>query len=319
MIHNVSSTPARTLEKPVVAPKTESPDPTPPPPQDSLEPGFLRKAGGVVAAAGAGSAGLVYGGIRGLMHGAGEVPQTTLQGGKIGTKVVEPLTRTAGAVVASAFTGVAGAAAVAAAAAGPVGGLMVGTLHGAVEKGDMVKGAVRTAAEGGVRVGSAVLGAVGGALGALVGLCTLPSILYPPFGMKVIPQAVRACASGGFAAGSKVGQYVGGGVGGALGAVGGGAAAVATSLPQGLQAGAQVGKATLQNLKEFPQVAKNLWNSGQSAGKFLAQASGGTVGVVAGAATGVVASGGYALVGGVEYAGEWAGEAYQKIAGKPQE
>lgn len=319
MIQNLSSIPPRTLDKPVVAPKADAPDPAPQPPQDKLEPGFLRKSGGVVAGAAAGSAGLIYGGIRGLMHGASEVPQTTVQGGRIGTKIAEPLTRTAGAVVSTAFTGIAGAAALTAAVAGPVGGLLVGTLHGASEKGEVVQGAMRSAAEGGSRVGAAVLGAVGGALGALVGLCTLPSILYPPFGLKVIPQAVRTCASGGFAGGSKVGQVVGKGVGGALGAVGGGAAALATSLPQGLRAGAEVGKATLQNLKELPQTARNLWNSGQAAGKLVAQATGGTVGVVAGAATGVVASGGYALVGGAEYAGEWAQEAYSKVTGRPQE
>lgn len=316
MIPSLNHTPAPTL-KPAPAP-TPTETPVPATPQDSLEPGLLRKAAGSVVAAGTGSAGLVYGGVKGLIRGAREIPSTTLKGGQIGTRISEPLTRTAGATLAVALTGVAGVATAAVAVLAPLGGFLAGTVADVAEKGmPAITGATRTAARAGVQVGSAVLGAVGGTLGALVGLCTLPTILYPPFGLKLIPQAVRACASGGATAGSKAGQVVGGAIGATLGAVGGGLGAVAKGLPRGLQTGIQGGQQGIQSVRQFPQVAKDIWNSSQSASKLAAQATGGTVGVVAGAASGLLVTGVEGLGGAIQGAADWGRQGYQAVTGAP--
>jgi len=316
MINHMSRSLPPTLEKPdlskreVSEPPREVPEP---PPQDSLEP--VRKTGGVIAAAGAGTAGLIYGGVRGLMDGVSALPQSSVKGGQIGTRVAEPLTRTLGAIGSVAVTGVATGGAVAAAVVGPVAGLLVGTIQQASGKFmPLTQGAAQSAAQAGVRIGSSVLGAVGGTLGALVGLCTLPTILYPPLGMRLIPQTLRATTSAGFAAGSKVGHYAGGAVGATLGAVGGGAAAVVSSLPQGAKRAFHVGKATLDEVRHLPQTAKKVWDNGQSAARFAAQATGGTVGGVAGAVTGLAACPIFSLASGIETAADWGGGAYQAIA-----
>lgn len=315
MITNISSQTPQTLT-PNRSARTEQPQTVPSEPQDSVEPGLLRKSVGVLAGAGAGACGLVYGGAKGAVEGTKAVPQATVSGFKIGTKMMEPLTRTTGAVVALGLTGVTGVAVAAAATLGPVGGFLLGTAQGAVEKGGpLVKGATQTAARAGVTVGSAVLGAVGGTLGALVGLCTLPTILYPPFGMKVIPQAVRACASGGFSAGTQVGRYVGGAAGGTLGAVGGGIAALGVGVPRGLEVGQAVAQEGFNLVKNLPQTSKEIWTAGQSAGVKVAQGTGGTVGGLAGAATGVVGIGVEAGFQSVQTAAQWGVQGYQAVVG----
>ncbi len=315
MITNIASQSPKTLSSNRPARSEQQPS-IPAEPQDSVEPGLIRKTAGVVVGAGAGACGLVYGGAKGAIDGVKAVPQATTTGFKIGTKVMEPLTRTTGAVVALGLTGVTGVAVATAATLGPVGGFLVGTAHSAIEKGGpIVKGATQTAARAGVTVGSAVLGAVGGTLGALVGLCTLPTILYPPFGMKVIPQAVKACASGGFAAGTQVGRYAGGATGGTLGAVGGGIAALAAGVPQGLQVGQAVAREGFGLVKNLPQTSKEIWAAGQSAGVKVAQGTGGTVGGLAGAATGLVGIGVESGVQGIQTAAQWGVQGYQAVAG----
>ena len=317
MIHNLTSPSPRTLS---TAPKgVQSPPPGPPegtPPQDSLGPGVLARVGGTVVGAGAGAAGLVYGGSKGLVHGARQVPSTVVEGANLGTKVVEPLTRTAGAVAAVALTGLTGLGVAGAIVLGPVVGMGVGTVQGASAKGlTMVKGAARTAASAGVQVGSATLGAVGGALGALVGLCTLPTLLYPPFGMKVVPQAVRGGASAGFKAGQVGGRYLGGAIGGTLGALGGAVSTVASGLPQGVQQATLAAKQTVPLLKTVPTSARELWAAGQSGGKLVAQATGGTVGAVGGVGAGILNTGIQGLAEGVQTAAQWGHSGYQAVAG----
>lgn len=321
MISNISSTTPR------IHPSRTQPAESAPPdqalPQDSLAsgpssegPGFLRKSAGVVAAAAAGTGGLVYGGVLGAVDGVKQLPATTGAGFQLGTKVMEPVTRTLGAAVAVTMTGVTGAAVAAGAILAPVAGFAAGTVEGAVVKGgDLVKGGVRTAARAGVTIGSAVLGAAGGTLGALVGLCTLPTLLYPPLGMKVVPQAVRACATGGFQAGRQVGTYAGGAVGATLGALGGTTAALTVGLPEGWKAAQTLAGHSVEMVKTLPQTTRELWAAGQSAGVMVAQGTGGSVGAVGGSLVGLGGIGVEGTVQGIQKAAEWGVGAYQAVTG----
>lgn len=313
MIHNLSAQSPRILERkntPKAAP------PPPPPPQDEVAPGVMARVVGTLAGAGAGTAGLVYGGSKGVYQGAQQFPGVVAQGGKLGTKIVAPLTRTVGAAAAIGLTGIAGVALASSLVLAPVAAMAVGTLEGASAKGlSLVRGGARTAAEAGVKIGSAVLGAVGGTLGALVGLCTLPTLLYPPLGLRVVPQAVRGGAAAGFQAGTTAGRYLGGAVGGTLGGLGGSVATLASGVPQGLQQARLAASQTGPLLKSLPGTAKQLWAAGQSGGTLVAQATGGAVGVVAGAGVGVLNTGLEGLAGGVQTAAQWAHSGYQAAAG----
>lgn len=316
MIHHLSPQPPRTLER-SNAPKAPQPPPQDtPPPQDGVGPGVWARVGGSLAGAGAGAAGLVYGGAKGLCQGVLECPGVVAQGGKLGTRVAEPVTRTLGAAVAVGMTGVAGVAVASTLVLAPVVALAAGTVEGTSAQGlALVRGGARTAADAGVKIGSTVLGAVGGTLGALVGLCTLPTLLYPPFGMKVVPQAVRAAAGAGCKAGRMAGHGLGVAVGGALGGLGGAVATVAAGIPPGLKQAKLATQQSVSLAKSLPGTAQELWAAGQSGGTLVAQATGGTVGVLAGAGTGLVNAGVEGLAEGIHTAARWGQSGYLAVAG----
>jgi len=291
----------------------------PEPPQQPQDISLLGKAGGVVVAAGAGTTGLVYGGVLGLIRGAQELPGIVTSGARLGSRIAEPLTRTAGATLAVAVMGLIGGAFAIGALAAPVAGLLQGTVKGAAGKGPLVKSVARTVAQAGVTTGSAVLGAVGGALGALVGLCTLPTILYPPLGLKLIPQAVRVSAKVGFEGGSKAGAVVGNGLGTALGGVAGLTAAVVAATPQGASQALENVWLVAAGAKQLPRVAGLLWEDGQNAGKTAAYCTGGSVGAVLGTGAAVLSAGANVGVNSLSTAAQWGKSGYQWAVGHPKD
>jgi hypothetical protein len=261
-----------------------------------------------VKIAGAATAGGVTGLTRGIYKGSSSLTKQPVEGAKFGAKLLRPVGRLlGGAVAAVATTATALAAPIATVAAGSLG-FVGGTVVGAAP---LVKQGLSAGARGGVRagatVGSAVLGAVGGIVGAAVGLLTLPTILYPPLGLRVVPLAVRAGAVGGFRAGTIGGRYAGMGLGAAAGGTLGGAAAIIAGTPKGLRTGATTAQQASRVFKAVPQVARKSWAVGMRGGDIAGNVVGGGIGGAVGVGTGLVTTALSGLADGTRTALRWGG------------
>ncbi len=299
------------VHSPRLAPLTSHQRPDPPAPPDPPEDSsLLSQSVGVLAATGSGALGLVYGSAKGLIHGVAHLRESASLGAHYGTKVAEPLTRTLGAAVAVSLTGLVGAVFVLGAALAPAAGFLQGVVEGAAEQGPLVQNLTNRSADLGATGGSAVLGAVCGTLGAVAGLCTLPTILYPPLGRKLIPEAVRAGARIGSDVGHKAGSVLGHGLGVGVGALAGGVAASVVSTPQGLSESKEAITRVLQGAAKLPDVAVQNWKELQAASEVAAQYSGGALGAVAGAVLGPVVA---VAREGTSEAVQWAKWGYQSV------
>ena len=240
--------------------------------------------------AGAATAGGLTGLTRGLYKGSSSLAKQPVEGAKFGAKLLRPLGRLVGGTVAAVATTAAALAAPIATIVGGGLGFVGGTVAAAAP---LVKHGLGAGARGGVRVGatlgSAVLGAAGGIVGAAAGLLTLPTILYPPLGIRVIPLAVRAGAVGGFRAGAVGGRYAGMGIGAVAGGLAGSAAAIVAGTPQGLRTGVSTARQSSRAFAAVPRVARQAWalgmRGGDLAGNIVGGAIGGAVGVGTGLAT----------------------------------
>ncbi|MBS2033984.1 hypothetical protein JST97_03300 [bacterium] len=289
------------------SPQPPEPPEAPGPPKDSS---LLGKTVGVLAATGSGALGLVYGSAKGLVRGVAHLPESARLGAHYGTRVAEPLTRTLGAAVAVSLTGLIGAVFVVGAAVAPVAGFLQGVVEGAAEQGPLVQKLVKQSGDLGATGGSAVLGAVGGALGAVAGLCTLPTILYPPLGRKLIPEAVRTGARVGSDVGRKAGSTLGQGLGLGVGAVAGGVAAGVVSTPQGLSESKEAIGQVVKGAARLPEGAVHIWQDLQSGAEVAAKYSGGALGGLAGAVLGPATT---VVSEGASAAAQWAKWGYHSV------
>ena len=261
-----------------------------------------------VKIAGAATAGGVTGLTRGLFKGSSALAKQPVEGARFGAKALRPLGRLIGGTVATVATG---ATALAAPIATVVGaGFVGGTAAGAAPliKHGLTAG-VRAGVRAGAVAGSAVLGAVGGVVGAAAGLLTLPTILYPPLGVRVIPLAVRAGAVGGFRAGVVGGRYAGMGVGAVVGGTLGGATAVVAGTPQGLRTGVAAARQSGRVFAAVPKVARGAWSAGMKGGDIAANVVGGTIGGAVGIGTGLVTTLAQGAADGARTALRWGGYA----------
>lgn len=263
-----------------------------------------------VKIAGAATAGGVTGLTRGLFKGSSALAKQPAEGARFGAKVLRPLGRLIGGTAAVVATGATALAAPVATVLGAGAGMVVGTAAGAAP---LVKHGLSAGARAGVRagavVGSAVLGAVGGVVGAAAGLLTLPTLLYPPLGIRVVPLAVRAGAVGGFRAGVVGGRYAGMGVGAAVGATLGGATAIVAGTPQGLRTGVAAARQSGRIFAAVPKVARGAWSAGMKGGDLAGNVVGGAIGGAVGIGTGLVTTVANGAVDGTRTAIRWGGYA----------
>jgi len=296
--------------------RSTSKPPETPPAEEPKDVSFLAKGTGAVVGTAAGTAGAVYGGVKGLAHGVMSSPGVVKKGVEVGANVLRPVGQVTGCTVAAGMIGLTAALGTVATVASPVvGALAEGGKELVARAPAMTRGAAAAGARGGVTVGSAVLGAVGGALGTLVGLCTLPTILYPPFGLRVIPAAVRGGAVAGFQGGAVAGRYVGGAIGGLGGGVAGLAASAVTSVPGAARGAVTVGKKAVEFMTNLPELAKETWNGAKDGFGQGAAVLGGTVGAVVGTGAAVVNVPLQGLAGSATQALDWGGKGYNAVAG----
>lgn len=286
---------------------------TPPadtPPTDSGV--TFRDVAAIGAGVVAGSAGAVVGLGEGLIRGGIKAyPQHIGQGADLGRKIASPLGAVVGAGVA--VTAIGGAAAaipvftVLAAAGGALNGTIEGTYtHGQTEIPKAIDAGARWGEGALATAFKAVGGAIGGAVGALI---TLPTIVYPPLGKKLIPEAFAQGQEWGATAGEVTGSYLGAAVGGLGGAVAGSATSLVKGLPQGYETGKACAKEAASLTVELPDFAKAAWSAGTEGGAQLA----GDLGGIAGGVTGFATATGATVISGVstsiDRASGWAGAA----------
>lgn len=307
---------------PVLRSTSQGPAEAPPeaPAPEPKDVSFLAKGTGAVVGTAAGTAGAVYGGVKGLAQGVMSSPGVVKRGIEVGGNVLRPVGQVTGCTVAAGLIGLTAALGTVATVAAPVAGAVA---HGGKELVARAPGMTRAAAAAGARggsvVGSAVLGAVGGVLGTVAGLVTLPTILYPPFGLRVIPAAVRGAATAGFQGGAVAGRYVGGAVGGLGGGLAGLVGAAATSVPGAARGAVTTGAKAVEFMTNMPELAKETWSSAKEGFGQGAAVLGGTVGAVLGTGAAVVNVPLQGLTGGAQQALEWGGKGYNAVAGQRAE
>lgn len=252
-------------------------------------------------------------GVAGLTRGAykaavKDIPAQTREGAKLGSRGGRLIGRILGGAASAVATAVAAVAAPVTTVLGAAGGFVGGTLAGA---GRLVAPAVRAGVQIGVRAGAVAgswgLGLVGGAAGAVAGLCTLPSLLYPPLGLRVVPLAVRGGAMGGFRGGMIAGRYLGMGVGAACGAVGGAVASVLGGVPVGLRAGYAGGRLGARTFGLLPRFARGAWKAAVAGGGAIGHYAGGATGAAVGVTTGGVTTVAKGLAEGAQTGVRWGG------------
>ena len=313
------STPVAPPKAPVSTPPAE-----PKPPQDPpVEHGnALRDVAAIGAGAVAGTAGAVFGLGEGLIRGGIHAyPKHIRQGAKIGRGVSTPLGKVVGGAGAVGLVGVAVIAAPALTVLAAAGGAVNGTLLGAYVHGQTeVPKAIDAGAKWGASTFSSALRAAGGAIGGTVAaLAVLPTILYPPVGKELIPQAFAKGKEWGGKAGAAGGGLLGTGLGTVGGALVGGAISTYKGLPNGYETGKEAGKEAAKLITDLPAFAKDAWAAGYTGGGKLA----GDVGGVTGGTVGFVTATGATVFAGVntsiERASSWAGTAHSVVKGKAPE
>ena len=290
--------------------------PEKPPVEDGI--GF-RDVAAVGAGAVAGAAGAVYGLGEGLIKGGIKAfPAHVGKGAQVGQKILSPVGKAVGGAAAVVAVGGAVVAAPALTILATAGGALNGTITGAVVVGQTeVPKAVEAGSQWGANAFGTALKTVGSAIGGVgAALVVLPSILYPPVGKELIPNAFQK----GSEVGGKVGQFAGEAVGDALGALGGGAVGVAVStwkgLPEGYQQAKEAGAETAKLITDLPSFAKSAWNTGFNGGGEVAGTVGKVVGGTVGFATATGATIGAGLNGSIERATGWAGSTADFVRGE---
>lgn len=306
---------------PQTPPTKTPPGATPTPPEKPPVDGGIgfRDVAAIGAGAVAGTAGAVYGLGEGLVKGGIKAfPSHLRKGADIGQKVLSPVGNAVGGAAAVVAVGGAAIGTPILAVLATAGGALNGTIEGAVVAGqtEMPK-AVEAGSQWGASAFGTALKAVGSAIGGVgAALVVLPSILYPPVGKELIPNAFHK----GVEVGGKVGQTAGEAVGGVLGGVGGGAVGVAVStykgLPEGYRQAKEAGSETAKLITELPSFAKEAWNAGFNGGGAVAGSVGKIAGGTVGFATATGATIGSGLSGSINRATGWAGATADFVRGE---
>lgn len=312
---NIPSTSINLATQNLSSPARAQQAPPAPPAEEGVT---FRDVAAIGAGVVAGSAGAVVGLGEGLIKGGIKAyPKHIGEGAKIGREIAAPVGTVVGGAAAIAAIGGAAVAAPALTVMAAAGGAINGTLSGAYIHGQTE---VPKAIEAGTQWGESALGTalktVGGAIGGTVGaLLTLPTIIYPPLGKELIPEAFAKGKEWGGAGGEAVGEFLGGAVGGLGGAVAGGATSLVKGLPDGYQMGKDCARETSQLITELPSFAKHAWTAGTQGGAELA----GDLGSMAGGTTGFITATGATVLSGIdtsiERATGWAGSASDFVRG----
>ncbi len=319
MIHpaNIASFP-KTPTPPVQAPAS----PEPKPPVKSEDGVGFRDVAAIGAGAVAGVAGGVYGLGEGLIKGGiAAYPKHIKRGATVGQAVLAPVGKLVGGTAAVATVGMVALAAPILTTVAAADGFVSGTISGALKAGETeMPKAIDAGQKWGASAFGTALKAVGAAIGGTIaGLVVLPTILYPPVGKELIPQAFNKGTEIGGNLGSAAGEALGTGVGTVGGAIVGGAVSTYKGLPEGFATGKQAGKECLSLIPNIPTIAKELWTTGVEGGGDVA----GKVGSVVGGTAGFATATGATVVSGIdkslERASDWAGSTANFVRGDKAE
>lgn len=295
---------------------TEPTPPQDPPANDGVT---FRDVAAIGAGAVAGTAGAVYGLGEGLIKGGIKAfPAHLSKGAEIGDKVLSPVGNAVGGAAAIVAVGGAVVATPALTILATAGGAINGTIEGALVAGQTeVPKAISAGSEWASSAFGTALKSVGAAIGGVgAALVVLPSILYPPVGTELIPNAFRK----GVEVGGQVGQTAGEAVGEVVGGIGGAVAGVAVSaykgLPEGYEQAKTAGLETAKLVTELPSFAKAAWNTGFHGGGEIAGTVGRVAGGTVGFATATGATIGAGVNGSIERATGWAGATADFVRGE---
>ena len=295
---------------------TEPTPPQDPPAEDRVT---FRDVAAIGAGAVAGTAGAVYGLGEGLIKGGIKAfPAHVGKGAEIGDKVLSPVGNAVGG--AAAVVAVAGAvvATPALTVLSTVGGAVNGTIEGALVAGQTeVPKAITAGSEWASSAFGTALKTVGAAIGGVgAALVVLPSILYPPIGKELIPNAYRKGVEVGGQVGQIAGEAVGEVVGGIGGAVAGSAVSVYKGLPEGYEQAKTAGLETAKLVTELPSFAKEAWKTGFHGGGEIAGTVGSIAGGTVGFATATGATIGAGVNGSIDRATGWASATADFVRGE---
>lgn len=316
--------PANTTHIPSIpTPPAQAPTaPEPKPPGKSEDGIGVRDIAAIGAGAVAGVAGGVYGLGEGLIKGGiVAYPKHIKKGAAVGQAVLAPVGKLVGGTAAVATVGMVALAAPIVTAMAAADGLVTGTVSGALKAGETeMPKAIDAGQKWGASAFGTALKTVGAAIGGTIaGLVVLPSILYPPVGRDLIPEAFNKGAEVGGNLGAAAGEILGTGVGTVGGAIIGGAVSTYKGLPEGWATGKQNGKEVLSLVPKLPTLAKELWTAGYDGGGEAAGSVGGVVGGTVGFATATGVTVWSGVDNSLSKASDWAGSTANFVRGNKAE
>lgn len=251
------------------------------------------------AAAAAKGVGRIEGYARGVATGLKEeVPRSAHKASDAVRAKVLPAARSVGADLADVATHLTGAVTLVSMPVLALGaGLGTGLGHLAGRAASVGVTAGKASASVGATFVRTLAGGLGGTVGLAAAVCTLPTLLIPTLGSKLVPDAFRSAPAFGLKWGALGGHYLGLVVGGAVGGVVGGLAGTIAAIPGACTRGGRAAFGVGRIFGKLPEFDRRC----QAVAERAAQVSAGLIGGCTGGSVG-------ALVG-VKHAFEIASEA----------